>query len=60
MSEIEADDRPGKRLDQAVVRSGMRLALLIGILLPFFSQISGVNVIVYYGPKVLEDGQLRS
>jgi MFS transporter, SP family, arabinose:H+ symporter len=33
---------------------GMRLALLIGIVLPFFSQVSGVNVIVYYGPKVLK------
>jgi SP family arabinose:H+ symporter-like MFS transporter len=32
----------------------MRLALLIGIVLPFFSQISGVNVIVYYGPTVLK------
>lgn len=33
---------------------GMRLALLIGVVLPFFSQISGVNVIVYYGPTVLK------
>ena len=32
----------------------MRLALVIGIVLPFFSQITGVNVIIYYGPKVLE------
>ena len=33
---------------------GMRLALLIGIVLPFFSQISGINVIIYYGPTVLK------
>ncbi len=32
----------------------MRLALLIGITLPFFSQISGINVIMYYGPTVLK------
>ena len=36
-------------------RRGMRLALLIGIVLPFFSQISGMNVIVYYGPTVLKN-----
>jgi SP family arabinose:H+ symporter-like MFS transporter len=35
-------------------QGGMRLALCIGIILPFFSQISGVNVIVYYGPTVLK------
>ena len=33
---------------------GMRLALAIGIILPSFSQISGVNVIIYYGPTVLK------
>jgi MFS transporter, SP family, arabinose:H+ symporter len=38
---------------------GMRLALLIGVVLPFFSQISGVNVIVYYGPTVLKTAGLR-
>ena len=31
---------------------GMRLALLIGVLLPFFSQVSGINVIIYYGESV--------
>ncbi|MES2276529.1 MAG: sugar porter family MFS transporter [Bacteroidota bacterium] len=32
---------------------GMRKALLIGILLPLFSQFSGINAIIYYGPKIL-------
>lgn len=32
---------------------GMRKALLIGILLPFFSQFSGINAIIYYGPSIL-------
>ncbi|WP_295767133.1 sugar porter family MFS transporter [uncultured Mucilaginibacter sp.] len=32
---------------------GMRKALLIGILLPLFSQFSGINAIVYYGPSIL-------
>jgi len=36
-------------------RPGLRVALLIGILLPLFSQISGINVIIYYGPTIFED-----
>ncbi len=38
----------------------MRLALCIGILLPFLSQISGINVIIYYGPTVLKAAGLES
>ena len=38
----------------------MRLALLIGIVLPFFSQVSGINVIIYYGPTVLKTVGLGS
>lgn len=30
-----------------------RKPLLIGILLPFFSQFSGINAIIYYGPTIL-------
>lgn len=30
-----------------------RKALLIGILLPLFSQLSGINAIIYYGPSIL-------
>jgi MFS transporter, SP family, arabinose:H+ symporter len=31
----------------------MRKALLLGILLPLFSQLSGINAIIYYGPTIL-------
>jgi SP family arabinose:H+ symporter-like MFS transporter len=31
----------------------MRKALIIGIMLPFFSQFSGINAIMYYGPSIL-------
>lgn len=31
-----------------------RKALLIGLLLPFLSQVSGINAVIYYGPKILE------
>lgn len=33
----------------------MRRALLIGILLPLFSQFSGINAIIYYGPSILSN-----
>ncbi|SHM03067.1 sugar porter family MFS transporter [Mucilaginibacter sp. OK098] len=29
-------------------------ALLIGLLLPFMSQVCGINAVIYYGPKILE------
>ena len=34
---------------------GIRRALLIGILLPLFSQFSGINAIIYYGPSILSN-----
>lgn len=34
---------------------GMRKVLLIGLLLPFLSQFSGINAIIYYGPSILKD-----
>lgn len=33
----------------------LRKALLLGILLPLFSQFSGINAIIYYGPSILHD-----
>jgi SP family arabinose:H+ symporter-like MFS transporter len=32
-----------------------RTALVIGILLPFLSQVSGINAIIYYGPRILDE-----
>jgi SP family arabinose:H+ symporter-like MFS transporter len=34
-------------------RPGLRTALLIAVLLSVFGQLSGVNIVVYYGPKIL-------
>jgi SP family arabinose:H+ symporter-like MFS transporter len=31
-----------------------RRALWIGILLPFLSQVCGINAVIYYGPRILE------
>jgi len=34
-------------------RPGLRKALLVGVMLAVFGQLSGVNIVVYYGPKIL-------
>jgi SP family arabinose:H+ symporter-like MFS transporter len=31
-----------------------RVALIIGLLLPFLSQVSGINAVIYYGPAILD------
>ncbi len=33
-------------------KPGMRIALLIGVMLPLFGQVSGINVIIYYGEEI--------
>ena len=38
---------------------GMRIALLISVMLPIFSQASGINAIIYYGPKIFETAGLQ-
>lgn len=35
-------------------KPGLRRALLVGIMLSVFGQLSGVNIIVYYGPEILK------
>jgi len=31
-----------------------RTALVIGLALPFFAQVSGINAVIYYGPSILD------
>ena len=35
------------------LQPGLRRALLVGVMLSVFGQLSGVNIVVYYGPKIL-------
>lgn len=53
-----AEIRAALALEEGTLRElftpAYRGALLIGILLPLFSQVSGINAIIYYGPDLLE------
>ena len=46
----ERDDTSFKELFTPVYRK----ALWIGLLLPFLSQVCGINAVIYYGPRILE------
>ena len=35
------------------------MAMIIGISLALLSQVTGINAIIYYGPKILEEGGLQ-
>jgi MFS transporter, SP family, arabinose:H+ symporter len=39
-------------------KGGFKLAMILGISLAFLSQVSGINAIIYYGPKILEEAGL--
>ena len=42
-----------------LLRPGLRLALLVGIGLSVFGQFTGVNIIIYYGPRILENAGFK-
>jgi MFS transporter, SP family, arabinose:H+ symporter len=39
---------------------GLRLALIVGVGLSVFGQLSGVNIVVYYGPKILKGAEVTA
>src|SRR5699024_5848964 len=46
-------DKDEKGSYRELLRPGLRMALFIGIMLPLFSQVSGINAVIYYGPRIL-------
>jgi sugar porter (SP) family MFS transporter len=40
---------------RSLFEPGIRFALLLGVALAFLTQVSGINAIIYYGPRILED-----
>lgn len=52
-ADLETDGEKGTYKELFTPR--LRKAMLLGILLPLFSQLSGINAIIYYGPSILND-----
>jgi sugar porter (SP) family MFS transporter len=44
---------------RTILSGPYRLAMIIGISLAVLSQVTGINAIIYYGPKILEEGGLQ-
>ncbi|MEM9143248.1 MAG: sugar porter family MFS transporter [Bacteroidota bacterium] len=42
-----------------ILSGPFKLAMIIGVSLAVLSQVSGINAIIYYGPKILEEGGLQ-
>ncbi|TRX50034.1 sugar porter family MFS transporter [Fulvivirga sp. M361] len=38
---------------------GFKVAMIMGIAFAFLTQVSGINAIIYYGPKILEEAGLQ-
>jgi SP family arabinose:H+ symporter-like MFS transporter len=54
LKEIKATVEHAKGKLRELLRPGLRLALIVGVGLSVFGQFTGVNIIVYYGPTILE------
>ncbi|MEX0600764.1 MAG: sugar porter family MFS transporter, partial [Rhodothermales bacterium] len=49
---LEHEPESWKRI---LAQPGIRFALFLGIALAFLTQVSGINAIIYYGPRILEE-----
>lgn len=44
---------------KALFRPGIRVAMFAGIILAVLSQFTGINAIIYYGPRIMEEAGLK-
>jgi SP family arabinose:H+ symporter-like MFS transporter len=58
---LEISDAVGREEGslRELLRPGLRLALIVGVGLSVFGQMTGVNIVVYYGPTILEHAGLK-
>lgn len=55
IAEIQATVAQEQESFRMLFRPGLRLALFLGMGLAFLTQVSGINAIIYYGPRILEE-----
>jgi SP family arabinose:H+ symporter-like MFS transporter len=53
LAEIQNAPSQARGTLAGLFRPGLRLALLVGVMLSVFGQLSGVNIVIYYGPIIL-------
>lgn len=59
MTEIKETLGQVKGKISELLKPGLRLALIVGVGLSVFGQFTGVNIIVYYGPSILENAGFK-
>ncbi len=55
----QALDKEEKGEWKALLQPGIRVALFAGIILALLSQFTGINAIIYYGPRIMEEAGLK-
>jgi len=55
LQEIKSTLHEEKGSLSELLKPGLRLALIVGVGLSVFGQFTGVNIVVYYGPTILEE-----
>ena len=55
LQEIKSTLHKEKGSLSELLKPGLRLALIVGVGLSVFGQFTGVNIVVYYGPTILEE-----
>jgi len=55
IKEIKETLRQKKASIKQILQPGLRTALIIGVILAALSQFSGINAIIYFGPKILSE-----
>lgn len=58
MSEIRKTLQEEKSNFRQLLEPGIRIALIIGLVLPFLSQLSGITTVMYYAPAIFEKAGL--
>ena len=57
--EINKSLKQEKGTLKELFRPGLRVALIVGIGLSVFGQLTGINAVIYYGPTILEEAGIQ-
>ncbi|WP_316801850.1 sugar porter family MFS transporter [Pedobacter nototheniae] len=60
LSEIETAISGESGSFRQLLAPGLRIALIIGLALPFLSQLSGITTVMYYAPAIFEKAGLKA